>query len=211
MSEVRIALLSVDHEDMEGYTSGLRALLEEHVVSVTDFEWGAVNERHAGRRNFREDGPEELTLYIPDALTVTVSMFMEQMINTANNRGYEDRDQYKTWTLALYEVTDGTVGRVKLLDQCHFTRSGLGRGKLGEGRNIGYARPAGGPLNTEPTFGNAGSLAGRANLINTVKFQSLDLIGRELTANEKTRVELARHLAAGAKVKAVKPKPAEKK
>lgn len=211
MSEVRIALLSVDHEDMEGYTSGLRALLEEHVVSVTDFEWGAVNERHAGRRNFREDGPEELTLYIPDALTVTVSMFMEQMINTANNRGYEDRDQYKTWTFALYEVTDGTVGRIKLLDQCHFTRSGLGRGKLGEGRNIGYPRYAGAQLNTDPSFGDAGSLPGRIQPMDTVKFQSLDLIGRELTANQKTRDELARHLVTGAKAKAVKPKPAEKK
>lgn len=185
-NEVRIALLSVDHEDLEGYSKALKNVFEEHVIAAERFDWGSPVERPGESNRFRlhrhhED--RELTLRIPDTAAVAVSMFMEQISNTISGRDSADRNGRKTWTLALYEVTpEATIGRIKLLDGVSFARSAVGQGAI-----------------LHPLASNRWELEQGQD--EQGKFASLDIYGSGLVPNEKTRAALAEH----AKVSRAKP------
>lgn len=188
-SEVRIALLSVDHEDVEGYQAALKTVFEQHVVAVDGFAWGNHAEDPSGR--FRRHEDEQLTMHVPDSTAIAVSMFMEQVMNVITGRPRNDRESRKTFTIALYEVVpagkaSSTIGRVKLMDQVRFDSTAVGRGIL--------AHPE---ATRSYEFDRLQDEEGKET------YSHLNISGRGLIANEKTRSFLAQH--AGTSVaKAVK-------
>jgi hypothetical protein len=182
-NEVRIALLSVDHEDLEGYTKALKNVFEEHVISAERFEWGAPvlqpGESDRYRRISHDEDDHQLRLRIPESAAVAVSMFMEQVSNTISGRDDSDRDRRKTWTLALYEVVpagkaSATIGRIKLMDGVSFTRSAVGFGQI-----------------LHPLASSRWELDHGQD--EQGKFASLTINGCSLVPNEKTRSALAEH------------------
>ena len=191
-SDVRIALLSVDHEDIEGYTGALKSVFEQHVVAIDSFNWG--NRPAEGTPRFRHHEDEELTLHVPDTAAVAVSMFMEQVMNVITGRPNNDRESRKTFTLAVYEVVPSgksgvAIGRVKLIDQTVFQTGAVGRGMM--------AHPEASPqyeLNRMREIEEEGKAT----------YSYLNVRGRGLLANEKTRAFLATH-SGGSVTKIVKP------
>lgn len=145
--QIRLVLLSTDHEDMEGYEKALRTLFEENVVGIGHFDWGVKHPNppiNMGRDegfefNNRDKHSTVLHLRIPATLASTVSVFQEQLTNTTLRRDQFDQDKRKSFTLALYELipaidTEFTIGRIKVITNCFFPEIGIGRGHVPEPR-----------------------------------------------------------------------------
>lgn len=144
---VHLALLSTDHEDMEGYTASLRTLFEKTITRIGHFHWGVDNPkptvRHQTHNGFHGDyepgdkGAINIHMDFPRSMEREVSLFQELFTNTVLNREYGDQDANKTFTLALFEVVPAgknsfTLGRIKLITNVCFPVVGVGFGKLGE-------------------------------------------------------------------------------
>lgn len=144
---VHLALLSTDHEDMEGYTASLRTLFEQTVTRIGHFHWGVDNPkptvRHQSHNGFHGDyepgdkGAINIHMDFPRIAEREVSLFQELFTNTVLNREYTDPDAKKTFTLALFEVvptgkSSFTLGRIKLVTNVCFPVVGVGFGKFGE-------------------------------------------------------------------------------
>lgn len=191
--EVRIALLSVDHEDIEGYQGALKGVFEQYVVAVDSFNWG--NRAPGMHSRFRHhDDDEELTMYVADKDGIAVSMFMEQIMNVITGRPNNDRESRKTFTIAMYEVVpackgSSVIGRIKLIDQIQFETSAVGRGMM--------IHPEASPRYELNMLADAEE-AGKET------YSHLNIRGRGLIANSKTREALGRH-AATSIAKPVKP------
>ena len=146
--QVRLMVLSTDHEDMEGYEKALRTLFEENVVSINYFDWAVKHPRppvELGRENRREFGesnrdPNAFTvrLGVPATMAATLSVFQEQLTNTTLRRDQFDQDKRKSFTLALYEVipdnsvAELSIGRIKVISNCFFPEIGIGFGQVRE-------------------------------------------------------------------------------
>jgi len=214
--QVRLMVLSTDHEDMEGYEKALRTLFEENVVSINYFDWAVKHPRppvdlgRDGRREFGESNrdPNAFTvrLGIPATMAANLSVFQEQLTNTTLRRDQFDQDKRKSFTLALYEVipddsvAELSIGRIKVISNCFFPEIGIGFGQVQEPRlEVERERHHDQPSQwkTKPVK-SSGPVAeeGRTHF---------EVAGRELIANDKAREAVFNH-AFGNHAKAVNKK-----
>jgi len=201
---IKLAVLSTDHEDMEGYEASLRTLFEQTVSEIPHFTWGIENPKPTVRQSHHngfgndfepgEKGATSMHLMFPKRLEREVSLFQELFTNTYMNRDYQDSERRKTFTLALFEVVPAgknsfTLGRIKLLTNVGFTQIGVGFGKYG-GQESPYPRTRyhDVPEDWKATPGQP--IIGR-NDSDEEGESSFTIVGRELIANKKARDRVA--------------------
>jgi hypothetical protein len=197
---VRLALLSTDHEDMEGYEASLRTLFEQTVTRIGHFSWEIDNPRllvnHGGRDHY-DDGDKHAVMMhvqIPKRMERDVSLFQELFVNTYANREFADPDINKTFTLALFEVVpvgkqSYTLGRVKLITNVTFARIGIGSGTYGgQDTVMPLARYHDIPVDWKSIPERPAYIPPLADEEGTSTFT---ISGRELIANAKARQRLS--------------------
>lgn len=199
--EIRLALLSTDHEDMEGYEKALRTLFEENVVSIGHFNWGvghpqplvALRDYDGHEYNGRDKNACTLHLRVPGNMASSVSVFQEQLTNTTLRRDQFDQDKRKSFTLALYELIPNgeafDIGRIKVITQCFFPEVGIGGGHVPEPR-IEMERER---FHDQPEQWKVKTTRGP----NLTRFEEgsvhFHVGGRELIANDKARQAVYDH------------------
>lgn len=216
--EIRLALLSTDHEDMEGYEKALRTLFEENVVSIGHFNWGvghpdppvSLRDYDGHEYNGRDKNAFTMHLRVPESMASTVSVFQEQLTNTTLRRDRFDQDKRKSFTLALYELIPNgeafDLGRIKVVTQCFFPEVGIGHGHVPEPR-IELERER---FHDQPEQWKVKATKGSA--LPRVEGGSVffNVGGRELIANDKARQAVLDHAYADFSVTPKKKAAAKK-
>lgn len=172
VQDVRVAFLGVDNVNFKPLEDSLKNVFEKFVVGAGWFNWGhrLPNEYDRNRnnhydRNMEEDGSSLINFRIPAEVAITTSILIEQVANVAaerlNDQSVQWADRTKSFSIALYEIVDGKVGRIKVLEKCSFYNSSLGGGAIYEQNNQPFP---GNPLSGGPQTENL-SVAGMGVLV----------------------------------------------
>lgn len=117
-------------------------MFENIVDGIDSFSWGhrlpndfdrAVESANQSFGSLDVHRYNRIYMHVPNAMAATVSLLIEVFASTLEQRskGFPQYgEKADTFSLAVFEVLDGKVGRIKLLDQVVFYDSALGFGSV---------------------------------------------------------------------------------